>query len=70
VRKFSLILLTLTLLLTACGGGTDTSTDETVAEESSESLDAPATTVATESLSGQKNRRNFHHVDAGFTFER
>lgn len=60
MRKFSLILLTLALLLTACGGGTDTSTDETAAvEESSESLDAPATTVATESPSGQKTGETF-----------
>jgi len=60
VRKSYIILLTLALLFTACGGGTDTSTDESVvAEESSESLDAPATTVATESLSGQKTGETF-----------
>ena len=60
MRKLSVILLTLALLLTACGGGTDTSADETaVVEESSESLDAPATTVATESPSGQKTGETF-----------
>lgn len=60
MRKSYIILLTLALLFTACGGGTDTSTDESVvAEESSESLDAPATTVATESLSGQKTGETF-----------
>jgi len=60
VRKSYIILLTLALLFTACGGGTDTSTDESVvAEESSESLDTPATTVATESLSGQKTGETF-----------
>ena len=60
MRKSYIILLTLALLFTACGGGTDTSTDESVvAEESSESLDTPATTVATESLSGQKTGETF-----------
>jgi|TARA_B110000263_G_scaffold113118_1_gene98736 peptide/nickel transport system substrate-binding protein len=60
VRKSYIILLTLALLFTACGGGTDTSTDESaVTEESSESLETPAVTVATESLSGQKTGETF-----------
>lgn len=60
MRKLYIILLTLALLLTACGGGTDTSTEESaVVEESSGSLDAPATTVATESPSGQKSGETF-----------
>ena len=60
MRKSYIILLTLALLFTACGGGTDTSTDESaVTEESSESLETPAVTVATESLSGQKTGETF-----------
>ena len=60
MRKLNIIFLTLALVFTACGGGTDTSADETVVtEESSESLDAPATTVATESPSGQKTGETF-----------
>ena len=60
MRKLYIILLTLALLLTACGGGTDASTEDTaVTEESSESMDAPATTVAVESPSGQKTGETF-----------
>jgi len=61
VKKTSIILLILAMMLTACGGGdADTSsTEEAVTEESSESIDATATTVATESPTGQKTGETF-----------
>lgn len=61
MKKFNIILLILALLVTACGGGDseNSSSEDVVSEESSESLDAPATTVAAESPSGQKTGETF-----------
>ncbi len=62
MKKINIFIIILALLAIACGGGdtdTATTTEEAVVEESTESLDAPATTVAVESPTGQKTGETF-----------
>lgn len=60
MKKINIFIIILALLAISCGGGdTDTATEEAVVEESTESLDAPATTVAVESPTGQKTGETF-----------
>ena len=60
MKKINIFIIILALLAIACGGGdTDTATEEAVVEESTESLDAPATTVAVENPTGQKTGETF-----------
>ena len=46
MKKTFLILLSLTMILTACGGSTEETVEEPAVVEEVETLDSPATTVA------------------------
>jgi peptide/nickel transport system substrate-binding protein len=60
MKKINIFIIIFALLAISCGGGdTDTATEEAVVEESTESLDAPAITVAVESPTGQKTGETF-----------